>query len=127
MSLNPLSNNDEIYLNYASWGKKGSQLIFVHQNNIYYKENPSADAQLIVKNENNQVNNGIPDWVYEEEILSKNNAVWWSPDGLKLCYASFDDTAVDEVQYLLYDDISNASITTLKYPKVGIYVYVLSN
>ena len=40
------------------------------------------------------VYNGIPDWVYEEEVLASDNAIWWSPDRKFLCYMRFDDTQV---------------------------------
>jgi hypothetical protein len=28
--------------------------------------------------------NGIPDWVFEEEVFEDNFALWWSPDSSKL-------------------------------------------
>ena len=71
----------------------------------------------------NDIFNGIPDWVYEEEVLASSNAIWWSPDGTKLCFASFNDTQVDLMQYPWYGsgiDSSNVYTQTIqiKYPKV---------
>ena len=41
-----------------------------------------------------QVFNGIPDWVFEEEVFEDNYALWWSPDGNKLVWGHFNDTEV---------------------------------
>ena len=35
--------------------------------------------------------------VYEEEVLGSIVPLWWSPDGTKIAFASFDDTSVDQV------------------------------
>ena len=35
--------------------------------------------------------------VYEEEVLGSIVPLWWSPDGTKIAFASFDDTPVDQV------------------------------
>ena len=48
-----------------------------------------------------QVFNGIPDWVFEEEVIEDNHALWWSPDGNKLIWGHFNDTEVGS--YLLPD------------------------
>jgi hypothetical protein len=42
-----------------------------------------------------QVYNGIPDWVFEEEIFEDNYALWWSPDGQKLVWGHFNDSDVE--------------------------------
>ena len=38
--------------------------------------------------------NGIPDWVYEEEVLGTNTAMHTSPDGQFMLYAQFNDSQV---------------------------------
>ena len=48
--------------------------------------------------------NGIPDWVYEEEILGTYKALHSSPRGTSLAFARFDDTRVEEFYYTLYGD-----------------------
>ncbi|KAG1652984.1 Prolyl endopeptidase FAP [Nymphon striatum] len=82
--------------------------------------------------------NGIPDWLYEDyeinsdqscllmnhkEILTGNEAVWWSPNGDRICYATFDDTKVKSISYPFYGKISDAEhpyprLFSVKYPKV---------
>lgn len=38
--------------------------------------------------------NGMPDWVYEEEIFASNKAFWMPSSGDKLCFAKFNDSKV---------------------------------
>ena len=68
----------------------------------------------------------MPDWVYEEEIFSRDFALWWSPDSSKIAFLSFDETAVPEFTFPIYNptDDPNAVIpytteVTMKYPKPG--------
>lgn len=80
--------------------------------------------QLTTTGKNGLVYNGIPDWLYGEKILQTNNAIWFSPQGNKLAYASFDDTKVASIEYPiygLYDDPNNIypETASVKYPKAG--------
>ena len=43
--------------------------------------------------------NGVPDWVYEEEVLSSDKAVWWSPDGAAVSWLRFDEALVDKYDF----------------------------
>lgn len=68
----------------------------------------------------------MPDWVYEEEVLGSNSALWWSPDSSKVAFLALDETLVDEYKFPIYNpsDDSNAIFpyTTdivMKYPKPG--------
>ena len=69
---------------------------------------------------------GVPDWVYEEEIFSADFALWWSPDSLKVAFLVFDETAVKEYTFPIYNPTDDAntinpytSEMTMKYPKPG--------
>ncbi|RWS30556.1 prolyl endopeptidase FAP-like protein, partial [Leptotrombidium deliense] len=121
-------------LQHAEWGPTGSQLvsrtkltlkIFVHQNNIYYYAKMGDNLKQLVKTgKEGVVFNGITDWLYGEKILKTNKAVWWAPDGNKLCFASFDDSKVDIMTYPKYntfDDPNNLypELVSLRYPKAG--------
>ena len=46
---------------------------------------------------------GVPDWVYEEEVFSADFALWWAPDASKLAFLAFDETAVDEFTFPIYN------------------------
>lgn len=69
---------------------------------------------------------GVPDWVYEEEVFSADFALWWSPDSSKIAFLVFDETAVKEFTFPIYNPTDNAntinpytSEMTMKYPKPG--------
>lgn len=112
-------------LQYASWGPRGSQLVFVQHANIYYKASAESAPQEIASSpQESIIANGIPDWLYEEEILSKSNAIWFSPSGTRLCYASFNDSLVDEMSYPYYGAVEDPQnlypgMYNIRYPKPG--------
>ena len=56
-------------LQYASWSPVGHSLTFVHDNDVYYVATPTATPlRLTTDGEPEVVFNGVPDWVYEEEV-----------------------------------------------------------
>ena len=69
---------------------------------------------------------GVPDWVYEEEVFSADYALWWSPDSSKVAFLRFDETAVDEFTFPIYNPSEDSyavvpypDTVTMKYPKPG--------
>ena len=72
-----------------------------------------------------KVYNGIPDWVFEEEIFEDNFALWWSPDGNKLVFGHFNDTDVDYYvlpEYGGWKEIEQyPAYQQVRYPKVRKY------
>ncbi|KAK3914477.1 Inactive dipeptidyl peptidase 10 [Frankliniella fusca] len=112
------------HLQLAEWGPTGSQLVLVQDNDIYYKANGSAQSRVLRLTSSGKqgvVFNGIPDWLYEVEILRSNRAVWISPDSTYLLFASFNDTRVGELKYPWYGGLQEGlkypKIRTLRYPK----------
>eukprot|EP01065_Artemidia_motanka_P046735 TRINITY_DN7155_c0_g1_i1.p1 TRINITY_DN7155_c0_g1~~TRINITY_DN7155_c0_g1_i1.p1 ORF type:complete len:857 (+),score=247.12 TRINITY_DN7155_c0_g1_i1:66-2636(+) len=72
--------------------------------------------------------NGVPDWVYEEDVLHTGCAMWWSPDGSKLAFLRIDSSKVQEVSIPRFDpkpqsgsDLSWAYTVErrFRYPKSG--------
>ena len=67
--------------------------------------------------------NSIPYWyisnisffIDKEDILKRTNAIWPSPDGKKLVYATFNDTEVQQVRWKVYEDTSEGNLDP--YPK----------
>lgn len=64
--------------------------------------------------------------MYEEEVFFSDYALWWSPDSSKVAFLRFDETAVDDFTFPIYNptEDSNAVIpypdhVTMKYPKPG--------
>lgn len=64
-------------------------MIFAYNNNLFFKSDVKALAQQVTYSTVDNQKFGIPDWLYEEEILSKDQAVWWSPNGHSFAYAKF--------------------------------------
>ncbi len=66
-------------------------------------------------------------FLFVEEILSSSTATWFSKQGGKLAYATFNTTLVGEVTFKLYgdDDVFQdtvplyGSTKSLRYPKAG--------
>jgi dipeptidyl aminopeptidase len=94
------------------------------------------DAIRVTDDGSETVTNGIPDWVYEEEVrrpsnepevcttrrfarkqvFSANFAMWWSPKGDKLAFLKSDETAVLEYT-LQYYNPSGDAFELSQYPK----------
>lgn len=112
------------FLLLAEWAPVGNAIAFVYKNNIFYKPTVDSNTIINITTDGGFVNNGIPDWVYEEEVLSSNKALWFSPDGTKLAFGKFDDSDVQLMVLPIYGEPGNLIFqypraTVIKYPKVG--------
>lgn len=125
-SLGPDSSIEEP-LQLATWNSVGNGLVFVYKNNIYYKSNATTEGivkPITSSDPDSSVLNGVPDWVYEEEIFKTNKAVWFSKDGNYLCFATLNDSLVPALSFDEYGDPYQPAFiyprrTTIKYPKVS--------
>uniref|UniRef100_A0A8C5R4N0 Dipeptidyl peptidase 4 n=1 Tax=Leptobrachium leishanense TaxID=445787 RepID=A0A8C5R4N0_9ANUR len=107
---------------YVTWSPVGHKLAYVWRENIYVKETPEGmNAQITSDGEENKILNGIPDWVYEEEMFSTSYALWWSPSAKYLSYVQFNDTNVPVIEYTYYGPESDQYPHTvhIPYPKAG--------
>ncbi|KAF3706384.1 Dipeptidyl peptidase 4 [Channa argus] len=105
---------------YFAWAPKGNKLAFVWENDVYIKTSPESPKQQITFNgEQNHILNGIPDWVYEEEMFSSNRGLWWSPGGKYVAYAEFNETGVHIIEYTWYGEYQYPSTVLIPYPKPG--------
>uniref|UniRef100_A0A8C0EZN3 Dipeptidyl peptidase 4 n=1 Tax=Bubo bubo TaxID=30461 RepID=A0A8C0EZN3_BUBBB len=114
-----LLHNDTQYI---SWSPVGHKLAYVWNNNVYIKTSPTTEPVQITKNgEENKIFNGIPDWVYEEEMFGTHSALWWSPNGNFVAYAAFNDTEVPVIEYSFYseDTLQYPKTVRIPYPKAG--------
>ncbi|XP_054159729.1 prolyl endopeptidase FAP-like, partial [Oppia nitens] len=113
-------------IQYAEWGPRDTQIIFVYKNNLYYKPYAyAAPIQLTTTGATNLIYNGYCDWVYEEEILEMEKAFWVSPDGSHLVFAKINDSKVDIITWPYFGQYYNLSSNqypsevALRYPKPG--------
>uniref|UniRef100_A0A672P1U3 Dipeptidyl peptidase 4-like n=1 Tax=Sinocyclocheilus grahami TaxID=75366 RepID=A0A672P1U3_SINGR len=93
---------------------------YVWEYNIYLKKNATAEAVQVTHNGKvNEIHNGVPDWVYEEEVFASNEAIWWSPQGKYLAYLQINDTGVHNIEYSLYGNDQYPTTVFIPYPKAG--------
>lgn len=114
--LKPLSENGKQQL--AGFSPDGNAIAFVRDNNLFINK-INADSEIKVTNDgkHNEIINGKPDWVYEEEFgFTKGYA--WSADGTKLAYMRFDEKNVKEVSIPVYEQLYPSEFS-YKYPKAG--------
>uniref|UniRef100_A0A1A9V199 Venom dipeptidyl peptidase 4 n=1 Tax=Glossina austeni TaxID=7395 RepID=A0A1A9V199_GLOAU len=113
-------------LQYCIWHPHNDDhLAYVYNNNVFvHRVATGKEIPLTNDGKNGVIYNGIPDWVYEEEVLSNSNALWWSPDGSKLLVGWFNDTDVETYKYFIYGEANDPedqypTEVDLKYPKSG--------
>jgi dipeptidyl-peptidase-4 len=111
----------------ATFSPDGERVAFVRDNNIFIKNLKfGTESQVTYDGKRNEIINGIPDWVYEEEF-SYNKAFAWSPDSKFLAYTRFDETEVKEFSMTMYcgkapefgQNELYPSSYSFKYPKAG--------
>jgi len=82
------------------------KVIYVDQtNNLFYKNYAESGEIISVTSdadENNGILNGIPDWVYEEEMLSSRAATWWSPNGQFIAYLKSYTKDIENIRFNYY-------------------------
>ena len=88
-------------LQHAAWLGNTTGLIMISENDIYVRMAPSAseDARLTDTGVPGVIYNGVPDWLYQEEVLPRPEAIWPSSDGTHLLYATFNDTKVTALEF----------------------------
>lgn len=109
---------------YAEWSPaaRSNLLAFVRNNNIYIWQNGNI-TQITYDGGVNRFN-GVPDWVYEEEVLSDRSAMWFSPDGKYLAFLSFNEAKVPTYDVPFYETGQPFSPAypaehKIRYPKTG--------
>lgn len=101
-----------------------NSMIIVYQKNLYYKRSPTDTEIQITTDGSIRVSNGVPDWVYEEEVFGSNSATWFSPDGKKIAFIRFDDTLVPFMTLPIYGGAGDPAYQYpqnlgVNYPKVN--------
>ena len=95
------------------WSPDGNQVAFVRDNNIFLVKllYNNAESQVTKDGRRNEVINGLPDWVCEEEF-SHNSAMVFTADSRQLVWVRYDETDVPSYTLPLSD-------YTYKYPQPG--------
>ncbi|KAJ6624869.1 dipeptidyl peptidase IV N-terminal region-domain-containing protein [Mycena sp. CBHHK59/15] len=112
---------------YATWSPTGESIAYVTGNDLYILPSPLAHAPIrLTTTGSTSLFNGVPSWVYEEEILSAASALWFSPSSTKLAFLIFDESLVDEFTFPIYNPTDDSDTVVpytgevkMKYPKPG--------
>lgn len=96
---------------------------FVVDNNIYLKKlDYNTEIAVTTDGKINEVINGVPDWVYEEEFTT-NNSLTWSPDNMTLCFIKYNEKSVKDYTMQLYKGTCNPKRQYEFYPGEFKYKY----
>ena len=100
----------------------GNQVAFVRDNNIFLVKllYGNSESQVTEDGERNEVLNGIPDWVYEEEF-GFDRALEFSADSRMLAYIRWDEREVPSYSIQLFAGQTPRLVPFEKYP--GAYTY----
>ena len=85
----------------ATWSPDSKRIAFVKDNNLFIYDG-SKETQITHDGKFNEVINGIPDWVYEEEF-SFNRAFAWNADGTSIGWIRFDESNVKTYSLQLFE------------------------
>ena len=100
----------------------GNQIAFVRDNNIYLVKllYDNAESQVTKDGKRNEIINGIPDWVYEEEF-STNSSMVFSADSKQIIWIRYDETDVPQYSMQLFKGLAPEQEQYRDYP--GLYTY----
>ena len=104
------------------WSPNGLQVAFIRDNNIYLVKllYNNSESQVTKDGKFNEVINGIPDWVNEEEF-GFNTALTFNADGTMLCWIRYDESAVQQYSLQLFKGLKPEQQEYAVYP--GSYSY----
>jgi dipeptidyl-peptidase-4 len=100
----------------------GNQIAFVRDNNIHLVKllYDNAESQVTKDGKRNEIINGIPDWVYEEEF-STNSSMVFSADSKQIIWIRYDETDVPEYSMQYFKGLAPEMESYRDYP--GLYSY----
>ena len=118
--LDRLSDGDKQQV--PTWSPDAQQVAFVRDGNIYLVKllYDNAEIQVTKDGKFNEVINGLPDWVNEEEF-GFNRALTFNADGTMLCWLRYDESRVKTYSLQMYKGLEPEKTENATYP--GFYSY----
>ncbi|NAW50739.1 prolyl oligopeptidase family serine peptidase [Elizabethkingia argentiflava] len=97
----------------------GSKLAFIVDNDLFYQDlNDGSIVQITRDGKQNEIINGLADWVYEEEF-GHADYYEWNKAGDAIVFVKFDERKVPQVNIPIYNDNLYPQMFSYKYPKAG--------
>lgn len=129
--ITKLTDNGKIQL--AEFSPDGSKVAYMRDNNLYYKTiSDNVETEITNDGKVNEIINGAPDWVYEEEFAF-SKGFFWSSDSKRIAFYKFNESRVKEFNMTMYGELY-PEWYKYKYPKAGednsivtIHLYDLSS
>lgn len=114
----------------AQWSPTSDAIVYTRENNMFLRRIGYDKVVEITKDGSPEVFNGVPDWVYEEEVFGGASATWWSDDGKYIAFLRTNETGVPEypIQYFVSrpsgvgpeaGEEAYPEVRLIKYPKAG--------
>lgn len=118
--LDRLSDGDKQQI--PTWSPDGQQVAFVREGNIFLVKllYDNAEIQVTKDGKFNEVINGLPDWVNEEEF-GFNSALTFNADGTMICWIRYDESKVKTYSLEMYKGMKPTKEEYAAYP--GSYSY----
>ena len=93
-------------------------------NNLYVRTDAldSSSTVAVTSDGSLDIVNGIPSWVYEEEVFGTDYSLWWNPDATSVAFIRYDESDVDIFTMPIYGQGSYPEQVQIKYPKVRIRI-----
>lgn len=107
-----------------TWSPDSRQVAFVRDNNIFLVKllYDNAESQVTKDGKLNEVINGVPDWVNEEEFGVSSSLVF-NADGTMICWVRYDEKDVKTFALQMYQGQYPAHKENLNYPSSFEYKY----
>ena len=86
-----------------TWSPDGTMVAFVRNNNIFLVKllYDNAESQVTKDGKFNEIINGLPDWVNEEEF-SFNKSLCFNADASMICWIKYDERNVKEYSLQMF-------------------------
>jgi len=115
-----LTNTPDKVEQLAELSPDGKRVAFVQDDNLMIVSTETAELRPVTMDKQEDLLNGILDWVYQEEIYGRGNfkAFWWSPNGEKIAFLQLNEKPVD--RYPIDDSLTyRSTVEVTRYPKAG--------
>lgn len=109
------------------WSRDGNMVAFVRDGNLFLVKLlfNNSESQITKDGKFNEVINGKPDWVNEEEFYA-SRSFDFNEDNTMLAWIRYDETAVPEFSFPLYKGMAPEKEEYAEYPGAYSYKYPIA-